>query len=294
VEQNTYVHVAEIQTPVSSWGLDRLDQRTLPLDDSYTYTTTASNVNAYIIDTGIRLSHQTFGGRAQTGFDAVDPGGTADDCHGHGTHVAGTVGGAEYGVAKGVNLYAVRVLDCRGSGMTDQVLAGIDWVTRNAVAPAVANMSLGGSASGALDQAVRDSIASGVTYAVAAGNGDILGNPKDACTVSPARVAEAITVSATDSDDTKAPWANVGACVKIFAPGVLITSASNASDTETATWSGTSMATPHVTGAAALYLANNPGATPADVQAALLANATFDAVVNPGTDSPNALLYTGP
>jgi subtilisin family serine protease len=294
VEQNHYVHIAEVQSAVPSWGLDRIDQSDLPLDGSYSYTTTAANVNAYIIDTGIRFTHQTFGSRAHTGFDAVTANGTAEDCHGHGTHVAGTVGGAEYGVAKAVELYAVRVLNCQGSGTTAQVVAGVDWVTQHAVAPAVANMSLGGSVSNAIDQAVSSSIASGVTYAVAAGNGNFLGLASDACTVSPARVPEAITVSATNNTDTKASWANTGSCVKIFAPGVGITSSWASSDTATNTISGTSMATPHVTGAAALYLADHPTAAPAEVQAALVDSATPGHVTNAGWGSPNRLLYTGP
>jgi len=280
------------QTNPPSYGLDRIDQRNRPLNSAYTYNTSATNVRAYIIDTGIRTTHTDFGGRAVSGFDAID-GGTADDCNGHGTHVAGTVGGAAYGVAKGAQLVAVRVLNCDGSGTTAQVVAGIDWVTANRVLPAVANMSLGGGADTVLDAAVRRSIAAGVTYAIAAGNGLFGLFALDACTQSPARVAEAVTVSATDSNDRKASWANRGTCVDAFAPGIGITSAWGTGDTATNTISGTSMATPHVAGAAALYLAGQPAATPSQVQAAIIANATPGVVVSPGSGSPNRLLYTG-
>ncbi|MGB9376204.1 MAG: S8 family peptidase [Mycobacteriales bacterium] len=290
VEQDHMLRLAGTQANPPSWGLDRIDQRNLPLDNSYTYPNTASNVHAYIIDTGIRFSHTTFGGRATSGYDAID-GGTADDCNGHGTHVAGTVGGSQYGVAKGVSLVAVRVLDCQGSGTTSQVVAGIDWVTNNAIKPAVANMSLGGSADTALDNAVRNSIASGVTYAIAAGNGNALGVGVDACSTSPARVAEAITVGATDNTDARASFSNYGTCLDIFAPGVNITSSWNTSDTATNTISGTSMATPHVVGVAALKLSTNPGFTPAQVRDALVADATSNKVTNPGSGSPNKLLY---
>jgi subtilisin family serine protease len=272
--------------------LDRIDQRTLPLNAAYTYSTTASNVHAYIIDTGIRTTHADFGGRATSGFDSIN-GGPAEDCNGHGTHVAGTVGGSKYGVAKNVHLVAVRVLDCQGSGTTAQVVAGIDWVTAHAVKPAVANMSLGGSADPVLDNAVRRSISSGVTYAIAAGNGVLGLFAQNACTQSPARVSEAITVSATDATDSKPSWANVGTCVDVFAPGINITSDWSTSNTATNTISGTSMATPHVTGAAALYLARHPNARPAEVQAAIVGNATSGVVKSPGFGSPNRLLYTG-
>jgi subtilisin family serine protease len=277
----------------ATWGLDRIDQRNLPLDGTYTYPTTASNVHAYIIDTGIRVTHSEFGGRATPGFDAVTSGGNANDCNGHGTHVSGTVGGSTYGVAKGVQLVAVRVLDCNGSGSTSGVAAGIDWVTAHAAKPAVANMSLGGGADATLDAAVKNSIASGVTYGIAAGNGDILGNPQNACNSSPARVPEAITVGATQNNDQKASFSNYGTCLDIFAPGVSITSSWNTSDSATNTISGTSMATPHVVGAAALVLADNPAFTPAQVRDTLVNNATSNVVGNPGTGSPNKLLYVG-
>jgi subtilisin family serine protease len=291
VQPNVIHRVSATQTNPPSYGLDRIDQRNRPVNSAYTYNTTASNVHAYIVDTGIRTTHNDFGGRATSGFDAID-GGAADDCHGHGTHVAGTVGGTAYGVAKGVRLVAVRVLDCEGSGTTEQVVAGIDWVTANAVKPAVANMSLGGGADTALDNAVRRSITAGVSYAIAAGNGFLGIIALDACTQSPARVAEALTVSATDSSDRKASWANRGTCVDVFAPGINIPSTWNTSNTATNTISGTSMAAPHVAGAAALFLANNPSATPAQVHAAVVNNATTGVVTSPGSGSPNRLLYT--
>ncbi|NJC68783.1 S8 family peptidase [Planosporangium thailandense] len=292
VQKDGVFTISDTQTG-ATWGLDRIDQRNLPLDGNYTYPTTASNVHAYIIDTGIRVTHSEFGGRATPGFDAVTSGGNANDCHGHGTHVSGTVGGKTYGVAKGVQLVAVRVLDCNGSGSTSGVAAGIDWVTANAIKPAVANMSLGGGADATLDAAVQRSIASGVTYGIAAGNGDIFGNPQDACGTSPARVPEAITVAATQNNDQRASFSNYGTCVDIFAPGVSITSSWNSSDTATNTISGTSMATPHVVGAAALVAAANPGFTPQQVRDALVNNATSGVVGNPGTGSPNKLLYVG-
>ena len=291
VQPNVIHRISDTQTNPPSYGLDRIDQRNRPLNQAYTYTTNAANVHAYIIDTGIRVTHQDFGGRASSGHDAVD-GGAADDCNGHGTHVAGTVGGSAHGVAKGVHLVAVRVLNCEGSGTTAQVAAGIDWVTANAVKPAVANMSLGGGADTALDNAVGASIASGVSYAIAAGNGLFGLFALDACTQSPARVATAITVSATNSSDAKPSWANRGTCVDVFAPGISITSAWSTSDTATNTISGTSMATPHVAGAAALYLATHPGDSPAQVHGAVVSNATTGVVTSPGSGSPNRLLYT--
>src|SRR5678815_3276097 len=275
----------------ATWGIDRIDQSSLPLSGTYAYGADGTGVTAYIIDTGINFGHVDFGGRASMGVDEVTIGGTAADCNGHGTHVAGTVGGAKYGVAKDVALVAVRVLDCGGSGSNSGVIAGVDWVTANHKSPAVANMSLGGSASTALDQAIANSVASGVTYGVAAGNGNFLGIAQNACNYSPSRAPSAITVSATDAGDTKASWANYGTCVDIFAPGVSITSSWYTGGTNTI--SGTSMATPHVVGAAALYLEANPSATPAQVATALTGNATLNLVKNGGSGSPNRLLYTG-
>ncbi|MEU5944180.1 S8 family serine peptidase [Micromonospora sp. NPDC047465] len=286
VEQNHTVSIAGTQTNPPSWGLDRIDQRALPLDSSYTYPNTASNVHAYIIDTGIRFSHSDFGGRATSGYDAVD-GGSADDCNGHGTHVAGTVGGSAYGVAKGVQLVGVRVLNCQGSGTNAGVIAGVDWVTQNAVKPAVANMSLGGGANSTLDTAVRNSINSGVSYGLAAGN-DSGGN---ACNTSPARTAEGITVGSTTNTDARSSFSNIGTCLDIFAPGSSITSAWHTGDSATNTISGTSMATPHVVGAAALVASANPSWTPQQVRDYLVNNATNNVVGNPGTGSPNKLLY---
>ncbi|MET9429436.1 MULTISPECIES: S8 family serine peptidase [unclassified Streptomyces] len=291
VEQNETVRLNATQAN-ATWGLDRVDQRSLPLSTTYTYDTSASNVNAYIIDTGIRTSHSEFGGRAVVGTDTVGGGQNGQDCQGHGTHVAGTVGGKTYGVAKAARLVAVRVLDCNGSGTTAGVIAGVDWVTANAVKPAVANMSLGGGANTSLDNAVKRSIASGVSYTIAAGNGNILGLPENACTTSPARVPEAITVGATDSADRRASFSNYGTCLDLFAPGVKITSAWRTGDTATSTLSGTSMAAPHTAGVAALYLSKNPTASPAQVSAALVNNATSGKVQNALTGSPNRLLYS--
>ncbi|MCG5453575.1 MULTISPECIES: S8 family peptidase [Micromonospora] len=288
VEQNHTVSISGTQANPPSWGLDRIDQRNRPLDSSYTYPNTASNVHAYIIDTGIRFSHNDFGGRATSGYDAVD-GGSADDCNGHGTHVAGTVGGSAYGVAKGVQLVGVRVLNCSGSGTNAGVIGGVDWVTANAIKPAVANMSLGGGANSSLDNAVRNSIASGVTYGLAAGND----NGANACNTSPARTTEAITVGSTTSSDARSSFSNIGTCLDIFAPGSSITSAWYNSNTATNTISGTSMATPHVVGAAALVASANPSWTPAQVRNQLVANATPNVVSNPGSGSPNLLLYVG-
>jgi subtilisin family serine protease len=286
VEEDGIIHTGTTQTG-ATWGLDRIDQRDRPLNGTYTYTPTGAGVHAYIIDTGIRVTHSQFGGRASVAFDSIGDGQNGIDCNGHGTHVAGTVGGSTYGVAKGVTLHAVRVLDCSGSGTDSTVIAGIDWVTAHRVTPAVANMSLGGGASPTLDTAVQNSINSGVTYAIAAGNDGL-----NACNYSPARVAAAITVGSTTSTDARSSFSNYGTCVDIFAPGSSITSAWNTSDTATNTISGTSMATPHVTGVAALYLQNNPTASPATVASAITSTATSGRLTGIGTGSPNLLLYS--
>jgi subtilisin family serine protease len=286
------------QSPVPSYGLDRIDQRALPLSGSFTYTATGAGVKAYVVDTGILLGHQDFGGRAVTGFDAVTSGGTANDCNGHGTHVAGTVGGTRFGVAKQATLVAVRVLGCNGSGSTSGVIAGVDWVARDHAAgePAVANMSLGGGASTALDNAVKAAIADGVTFAVAAGNdggfvGELTG-AANACNGSPSRVPEALTIGATAANDAKASYSSRGPCLDLFAPGSNIVSAWHTSPTATNTISGTSMATPHVAGVVAQHLQGSPSASPAAVAQHVLSTATPGVVGNPGTGSPNLLLFT--
>lgn len=287
VERDGRMRVVTTQSN-ATWGLDRIDQRNLPLDTTFSYTNTGAGVKAYIIDTGIRFTHVDFGGRAVAGYDAMVPGGPASDCNGHGTHVSGTIGGTTYGVAKSVTLVAVRVLSCAGVGLTSWVIAGVDWVTADhqAGAPAVANMSLGGGASSALDTAVRNSVSDGVSYAVAAGN-----DGADACAGSPARVAEAMTIGATDSTDTRASFSNFGSCVDWFAPGVNITSDWWLTDTSTNSISGTSMATPHSAGVAALYLQSSPSASPATVRTALF-DLTTKGIVKSANSPNNHLLFT--
>lgn len=287
VEEDGLVHATTTQNG-ATWGLDRIDQRDRPLNGTYIYTPTGSGVHAYIIDTGIRATHTQFGGRASLDFDSIGDGQNGNDCNGHGTHVAGTVGGSTYGVAKGVSLHAVRVLDCGGNGTDSTVIAGVDWVTAHRITPAVANMSLGGGASTALDTSVQNSINAGVTYAIAAGNDYGV----DACTESPGRVAAALTVGSSTSVDAKSDFSNIGTCLDLFAPGSSITSAWNTSNTATNTISGTSMATPHVTGVAALYLQNNTAASPATVANAIITTATTGHLTGIGTGSPNRLLYS--
>ncbi|OZV78397.1 serine protease [Micromonospora echinospora] len=291
VEQNHTVttQATQLNPP---WGLDRIDQRNLPLSASYNYSSTGAGVTAYIIDTGIRTTHVDFGGQAVDGYDAIDGSLPAADCNGHGTHVAGTVGGNTYGVAKDVRLVAVRVLNCQGSGTWDQVIAGVNWVTSNHQPgqPAVANMSLGGGLTTALNTAVANSIADGVTYAVASGNS----YGANACSYSPASVPTALTVNASQSNDARASFSNIGTCTDIFAPGVGVLSAWSTSDTATSSISGTSMASPHVAGAAARVLQLNPSWTPAQVHAHIVSQATPNVVSNPGTGSPNRLLYVAP
>ncbi|MFI1991357.1 S8 family peptidase [Actinoplanes sp. NPDC020271] len=286
VEQDAVIAAAATQ-PGVTWGLDRIDQRTRTLDKKYTYAS-AKDVTAYVIDTGIRTSHKDFGGRATSGYDFVDNDRVADDCNGHGTHVAGTIGGATYGVAKDVKLVGVKVLDCDGSGSYSDFIAGIDWVTAHAHLPAVANMSIGGPKDKALDDAVNRSIAKGITYAIAAGNDN-----KNACRFSPSDTTDAITVGAVDSNDKRASFSNYGTCLDIFAPGVNIKSASADSNTGSAIMSGTSMASPHVAGAVALVLGAHPAWTPRQVRDDLVAHAGSGLVRSPGAGSPNKVLFTG-
>ncbi len=286
VEEDGIVSINATQAG-ATWGIDRVDQRDLPLSGSYTYDTTASGVHAYIIDTGVLLSHTQFSGRVGNGYDAVTSGGDANDCNGHGTHVAGTVGGTTYGVAKGATIHPVRVLGCTGSGTNSGVIAGIDWVAQNRVLPAVANMSLGGGASQATDDAIARLTNAGVTVVVAAGNSN-----DNACNYSPARAPSAITVGSTTSTDARSSFSSFGTCLDIFAPGSSILSAWYTGTSATNTISGTSMASPHVAGVAALYLANNPSATPSQVTTAIINNSTPNKVTSPGTGSPNRLLYS--
>lgn len=270
------------------WGLDRIDQQNLPLSRNYSSELDGTGVNAYVIDTGILTQHEEFEGRAESGFDFVDNDSDATDCNGHGSHVAGTIGGKTYGVAKKAKLTAVRVLDCGGGGTYSSVIAGVDWVTAHHKKPAVANMSLGGPLSKALEDAIRNSIQAGVTYTLAAGNEN-----QDACATSPARMSEAIKAGATDSGDARANFSNYGTCVDIFAPGVDIDSVGITSVTATDRMSGTSMASPHVAGVVALQLQNNPSLKPDQIKINLLNGSLPGKVLKPGVGSPNKLLYMG-
>ena len=285
VEQDQVMHASATQSG-ATWGIDRIDQRALPLSGTYTYTSTGSGVRAYIIDTGIQTSHPQFGGRASAVYDAVGDGRNGQDCNGHGTHVAGTVGSSTYGVAKGAYLRAVRVLSCSGSGSNSGVIAGINWVAQNHIAPAVANLSLGGGASTAVDQAINALATSGVFVAVAAGN-----EGQDACNVSPARAANATTVAASTRTDARATYSNYGGCVDLYAPGSSITSTWIGSSTNTI--SGTSMATPHVAGVAALYKATYGDAPFGTIRSWLTSNATANVITGNPSGTPNLLLYKG-
>lgn len=268
------------------WGLDRIDQRDLPLDSNYSYNFDGSGVTAYVIDTGVRNTHNEFGNRASSGWDFVDNDSDASDCNGHGTHVAGTIGGQNYGVAKNVNIVGVRVLGCNGSGSTSGVIDGINWVKNNASGPSVANMSLGGGASSAIDQAVEAAVASGVSFVVAAGNDN-----SNACNYSPARATTAITVGSTTSSDSRSSFSNYGTCLDIYAPGSSIKSAWYNSDSSENTISGTSMASPHVAGVVALYLDEDNSLTPAQIDSKLSAGASKNKVSDAKSGSPNELLY---
>ncbi|MFL5381581.1 MAG: S8 family serine peptidase [Longimicrobiaceae bacterium] len=296
VEQNQVVGAGAVQTN-APWGLDRVDQRSLPLSTDFSYFRTGAGVRAYVLDSGIRMTHNEFGGRASTGYDFVDNDTDASDCNGHGTHVAATIGGATYGVAKGVSLVAVRILDCAGYGDVLRSIAAVDWVTAHAVKPAVANMSLWSPASSALDNAVRNSIASGVVYTIIAGNGTNNNNiPANACSFTLSGVTQAIVVGATTSADQEASFSNYGTCVDLLAPGVSILSAWNGSDSDSKYEDGTSMAAPHVAGAVAQYLEQFPTASPSTVASAITGNASTNKITlsstSAGAGTPNRLLYT--
>jgi subtilisin family serine protease len=285
VEEDQIMELVATQSG-ATWGLDRIDQRYLPLNGTYVYNTTASNVTAYVIDTGIRPTHGQFGTRAASVYNSA--GGSNDDCNGHGTHVAGTIGGSTYGVAKGVRLRGVKVLSCSGSGSTSGIIAGVDWVRANAVKPAVANLSLGGGYSSASNTAVNNLANSGVYVAVASGN-----SGANACNYSPASAANVTSVNASSSTDARASWSNYGSCTHLYAPGVSITSAWHSSNTATNTISGTSMASPHVAGVGALYLATNTSASNSTVRSWILNNATTNVISGNPSGTPNRLLYKG-
>ena len=289
VEQDQMAQTADAQLLwASQWGLSRIDQRALPYDQYYIYPNTGAGVSAYILDTGIRATHVEFGGRAVGAYSAISDGNGTNDCHGHGTHVAGIVGSNRFGVAKAVKIIGIRVLGCDGRGSISGIIAGIDWVTKNRVRPAVANMSIATSSSSTLAQAVQNSIASGVVYAVGAGN-----SSSDACNTTPANVAAALTVGASNQADAQESYSSYGRCLDLYAPGRSIISTWYTNDTVYAGMSGTSMAAPHVAGASALYLAANPTASPAQVASAITSNATAGVLSALGAGSPNLLLYTG-
>ncbi len=277
-----------VQTDPPSWGLDRIDQRFLPLDAQYAYQTDGSGVHVYVIDTGVRSTHVELAGRVRNGYTAINDGLGTEDCYGHGTHVAGTIAGTTVGVAKNALIHPVRVLGCDGFGTDSGVIAGMDWIAANHTSPAVANMSLGGLASDALDDAVKNLYKSGVTVVVSAGN-----KSAEACNYSPARAIEAITVGATAETDERAWFSNYGYCLDLFAPGQSIYSSYKGADDAYTLMSGTSMAAPHVAGAAALLLEDQPGLTPQQVTDMILDFATPDVVIYPRLGSPNLLLYTG-
>lgn len=285
VESDTIVNIDATTQSNPDWGLDRIDQKALPLNSTYSYLQTGSGTTAYIVDTGILSSHQEFSGRVLSGYTAISDGNGTTDCNGHGTHVAGTVGGTTYGVAKNVNLVPIRILGCDGSGASSNVIAGLDWILKNGKKPAVVNMSLGGEANASLDSAVENLFNNGYVMVVAAGNSNT-----DACSSSPARVSKAITVAATDSTDTRASYSNYGSCVDIFAPGSQINSSWIGSNTATKVLNGTSMATPHVVGVVAEMLQSTPTATPQTTSTNLLNQASNNVVKNP-SGSPNRLLY---
>lgn len=285
VENDTIMKVDATTQSNPDWGLDRIDQKNLPLDSAYSYLQTGSGTTAYIVDTGILSTHQQFSGRVLSGYTAISDGNGTSDCHGHGTHVAGTVGGSTYGVAKNVSLVPIRILGCDGSGASSNVIAGLDWILKNGKKPAVVNMSLGGEANASLDSAVENLFNNGYVMVVAAGNSNT-----DACSSSPARVSKAITVAATDSTDTRASYSNYGSCVDIFAPGSQINSSWIGSNTATKVLNGTSMATPHVVGVVAEMLQSTPTATPQTISNNLLNQASNNVVKNP-SGSPNRLLY---